>query len=136
MIDTYLYSYIHVSLRDMASVSHTLTLMTSPPHKTHVFSGSSIAEISKILTLGVALHPSTSTLPHYFTITMSKGSLRIKLESVAAFATAFLVTDYLWYTQKPKYINSIVWARVLDSKDVAAKQQNGLPGNSSGPTVT
>lgn len=53
---------------------------------------------------------------------MSKGGLRIKLESFAAFATAFLATDYLWYTQKPKYITSIVWARVLDSKDVAAKQ--------------
>lgn len=50
---------------------------------------------------------------------MSKGNLRIRLESVAAFATAFLATDYLWYAQKPKYINSIVWARVLDSNDVS-----------------
>jgi hypothetical protein len=61
---------------------------------------------------------------------MSKGSLRIKLESVTAFATAFLATDYLWYTQKPKWINSIVWARVLDSKDVSAKQQGELSGGS------
>lgn len=50
---------------------------------------------------------------------MSKGSLRIKLESVAASATAFLATDYLWYTQKLKNINSIIWARVLDSNDIS-----------------
>ena len=63
---------------------------------------------------------------------MSKASLRIKLESAAAFATAFLATDYLWYTQKPRYMDSIVWARLLDSNDVSAKQQGELSGGRSG----
>ena len=67
---------------------------------------------------------------------MSKGSLRIKLESVTAFATAFLATDYLWYTQKPKYINSIVWARVLDSENATFSQQTEPSDSKKYPTKT
>jgi len=74
-----------------------------------------------------------SPLVQHPIIAMSQRSFRIKPADVAIFVTGFLATDYLWYTQKPKYINSIVWARVLDNKDDPTKQQDGLPGSSSGP---
>ena len=52
---------------------------------------------------------------------MSKTNIKIKPGDVAIFVTGFLATDYLWYTQKPKYNISIVWARVLGRKIDSAK---------------
>jgi hypothetical protein len=63
---------------------------------------------------------------------MSQRNFRIKPGDVAIFVTGFLATDYLWYTQKPRYINSIVWARVLGDKSDSPKQQGEIPGSSSG----
>ena len=41
--------------------------------------------------------------------------------TVVSFTMAFLATDYLWYKKENKYINSIVWARVLGGNDGKAK---------------
>lgn len=58
---------------------------------------------------------------------MSKGSLRIKLETFAAFATTFLATDYFWYRQKFEHVNSLFWVRVLDGSN--AESTVNQPGD-------
>lgn len=68
-------------------------------------------------------------------ITISKASLRIKLESIGAFAAAFLATDYLWYKQEYKYINSLLWVHVLGRKGglETHPQQSESLGSSNDP---
>jgi hypothetical protein len=64
---------------------------------------------------------------------MSTPNFKIKPGDVAIFVIGFLATDYIWYTKKPEYIYSIVWARVLGDKDDSIKQHGQLPSDSSGP---
>ena len=41
------------------------------------------------------------------------GKITLSPATVTAFTTAFLATDYLWYKQDFKNINSIVWRHIL-----------------------
>lgn len=45
--------------------------------------------------------------------TIMKGSFKFTPATVTIFATAFLATDYVFYRQNYKYVNSLVWKRVL-----------------------
>jgi hypothetical protein len=61
--------------------------------------------------------PTADTPPN-----MSKGNPRTSPTYILVFATAFLTTDYLLYKLRIKNVNSLVWARVLDSRvDTASK---------------
>jgi len=48
--------------------------------------------------------------------------MRVTPATVTTFAAAFLATDYVFYRQKFKYVNSLVWVRVLGSSGGAAHQ--------------
>lgn len=50
---------------------------------------------------------------------------------IIIFTTAFLATDYFFYKQEYRYVNSLVWRRVLgDSKN--GKRGGGGGGGASG----
>lgn len=44
---------------------------------------------------------------------MSKGNFRITPATVTIYAAAFLATDYFFYRQEFKYVNSLIWASLL-----------------------
>jgi hypothetical protein len=64
--------------------------------------------------------PTADTSPN-----MSKGNPRTSPTYIFTFATAFLMTDYLLYKLRIKNVNSMVWARVLDSRVDTASQLVG-----------